>query len=42
MLVLRFYSDWTIDQIADVLEVPAGTVKSRLSRAVKALRQALH
>lgn len=37
VVVLRFYNDWTLDQISDALEVPVGTVKSRLNRALKAL-----
>lgn len=38
VVVLRFYADWTIDQIAVELGVPAGTVKSRLSRALATLQ----
>ncbi len=41
VVVLRFYADWTIDQIADALDLPAGTVKSRLSRAMHALQRKL-
>ena len=40
VVVLRFWGDMTIDQIADRLDVPSGTVKSRLSRALERLRQA--
>lgn len=36
-VVLRYYAHLTEAQIASVLGVAAGTVKSRLSRAVKAL-----
>lgn len=35
---LRFYADWSISQIAAELGIPVGTVKSRLSRALRALR----
>jgi RNA polymerase sigma-70 factor (sigma-E family) len=37
VLVLRYYSDLTDPQIAEVLGVPLGTVKSRLSRATEQL-----
>jgi RNA polymerase sigma-70 factor, ECF subfamily len=37
-LVLRYYHDLTVDQIARVEGIPAGTVKSRLSDAIKRLR----
>ncbi len=40
VLVLRFYADLTIDQIADRTGSRIGTVKSRLHRAVRALRAA--
>lgn len=38
-IVLRFYHDLTVDQIARVLEIPAGTVKSRLSHGTRRLRE---
>lgn len=41
VVVLRFQLDWTIDQVAAALEVPSGTVKSRLSRAIDHLRTEL-
>lgn len=37
VVVLRFYADLTERQTADVLDIPAGTVKSRLSRALAQL-----
>jgi RNA polymerase sigma factor (sigma-70 family) len=40
-LVLRFYADLTIDEIADRVGVPSGTVKSRLHVAVERMRAAL-
>jgi RNA polymerase sigma-70 factor (ECF subfamily) len=40
VVILRFWGDLTIDQIAERLDMPAGTVKSRLSRALERLRQA--
>lgn len=41
VIVLRCLLDLPMEQVADVLGVPAGTVGSRLSRAVKAMRAAL-
>lgn len=34
VVVLRFYLDWDIARIASALDVPTGTVKSRLHRAL--------
>jgi RNA polymerase sigma factor (sigma-70 family) len=39
VVVLRFYEDLTIDQIADVLRTRPGTVKSLLHRALKDLEK---
>lgn len=41
VIVLRFTDDLTVDEIARVLDLPAGTVKSRLSRAIDSLRTQL-
>lgn len=41
VVVLRFYADLATDDIARKLGIPTGTVKSRLHRAVAALRRAL-
>jgi RNA polymerase sigma factor (sigma-70 family) len=38
ILVLHFYAGHTLAEVADVLGIPAGTVKSRLHRAVQAMR----
>jgi RNA polymerase sigma factor (sigma-70 family) len=40
-LVLRFYADLPIDQIAELTGVPSGTVKSRLHVAIERMRDAL-
>ncbi|MEO8548735.1 MAG: RNA polymerase sigma factor [Kofleriaceae bacterium] len=41
LLVLREYHDRTLEEIASALELPLGTVQSRLARARAALREAL-
>jgi RNA polymerase sigma-70 factor (ECF subfamily) len=38
VVLLRFVDDLAIDEIADALGVPAGTVKSRLHHAIASLR----
>ena len=38
VLTLFFYADLPLSDIAIALEIPVGTVKSRLSRATDALR----
>jgi RNA polymerase sigma-70 factor (ECF subfamily) len=39
VVVLRFWLDWSLEQIADALDVPVGTVSSRLTRALRELRE---
>lgn len=39
VLVLRFLIDMPVEEIAEVLGVPPGTVKSRIHRALAALRR---
>jgi RNA polymerase sigma-70 factor, ECF subfamily len=39
LLMLRYHEDFDIGQIAEILGVPGGTVKSRLHRALNQLRQ---
>jgi RNA polymerase sigma-70 factor (ECF subfamily) len=38
ILVLRYYLDLTLPDVADVLGIPLGTAKSRLNRSLEALR----
>ena len=35
---LKYYSEFTLEEIAKILDTPIGTVKSRLNRALKQLR----
>jgi RNA polymerase sigma-70 factor (ECF subfamily) len=39
VLILRYFSDLSYDEIAQVLGIPLGTVKSRLNQAVRTLRE---
>jgi RNA polymerase sigma-70 factor (ECF subfamily) len=41
VVVLHYYQDLSIDEIADTLGVPAGTVKSRVHHAMRGLRAAI-
>lgn len=41
VVTLFYYEDMTVEQIAKCLDVPEGTVKSRLSRARKQLKEML-
>jgi RNA polymerase sigma-70 factor (ECF subfamily) len=41
VVVLHYYLDQSIDEIAETLGVPAGTVKSRVHHAMRGLRAAL-
>ena len=40
-VVLRFYSDLTVEQVARTVGAPVGTVRSRLHYGLKQLRRAL-
>lgn len=39
VIVLRYYQDCTLEEIADLLKIPLGTVKSRHHQALKHLRR---
>jgi RNA polymerase sigma-70 factor, ECF subfamily len=41
VVVLRYHLDWSIDEIAEAVDIPAGTVKSRLHRALQRLETML-
>jgi RNA polymerase sigma-70 factor (ECF subfamily) len=38
IISLKYYSDYTLNEISSILNVPEGTVKSRLNRALNLLR----
>jgi RNA polymerase sigma-70 factor (ECF subfamily) len=39
VLLLRFVDGFSLNEIAEALEIPLGTVKSRLHHALDSLRQ---
>lgn len=41
VLLLRYYQEFSLQEIADTLQIPLGTVKSRLSVGGRRLRRAL-
>lgn len=41
VLVLRYYLDLPVDEVASALEVPVGTVKSRIHHALRGMRAAI-
>jgi RNA polymerase sigma-70 factor (ECF subfamily) len=41
VVVLRFYLDWSVDDVAVALDVAPGTVKSRLHRGLRRLESSL-
>jgi RNA polymerase sigma-70 factor (ECF subfamily) len=41
VIVLHYYEDFAVEDIARILGIPQGTVKSRLSRGRDELRRAL-
>ena len=41
VVVLRYYADQSYAEIAEVLNIPLGTVKSRMDTSIKSLRQSI-
>ena len=41
VIVLRFYLDLPVDEVATILDIPIGTVKSRINRGLAALRASI-
>ena len=41
VVVLRYYLDWSTEEVAEALGVAPGTVKSRLHRALRRLESSL-
>jgi RNA polymerase sigma-70 factor (ECF subfamily) len=41
VVVLRYHLDWSVEQVAAALEIPPGTVKSRLHRGLRRLETLL-
>lgn len=41
VLVLRYYLDMPVDEVAATLDIPLGTAKSRIHHALKAMRAAI-
>ncbi len=39
VLVLRFYKDYSVKQIAEILDCPEGTVKTNIHRGIQRLRE---
>ncbi len=41
VIVLRFYADLPLDEVADILDIPIGTAKSRQHRGLEAMRTSM-
>ena len=41
MTILYYYDDYSVNEISEIVDIPIGTVKSRLSRAREILKNKL-
>jgi RNA polymerase sigma-70 factor (ECF subfamily) len=41
VMVLHFYADLPLTEVANILDIPVGTAKSRLHRGLEAMRAAM-
>ncbi len=41
LMVLHYYADLTLEQAAEILDIPLGTAKSRLHRGLRTLRESM-
>lgn len=39
MIILHYLNEYSQEEVAEILNIPIGTVKSRISAALKKLRQ---
>ncbi len=42
VIILRYLHDYSQEEVANILDIPVGTVKSRIYAALKKLRQKEH
>jgi DNA-directed RNA polymerase specialized sigma24 family protein len=40
-VILRYFEDYSVEQVADVLEIPVSVVKSQTRRSLAKLREVL-
>jgi RNA polymerase sigma factor (sigma-70 family) len=41
IVILRYFEDYSVEQVAEVLEIPGSVVKSQTRRSLSKLREAL-
>ena len=41
IVILRYFEDYSVEQVAEVLDVPAGVVKTQTRRSLAKLREVL-
>ncbi|WP_243128935.1 sigma-70 family RNA polymerase sigma factor [Clostridium novyi] len=42
VIILKYFGDYSIKEISNILEIPEGTVKSRLNFSVKKLKEIMN